>query len=312
MRHTAWALTGLALLWLAPAAAGQTQKIEVQKVTENVYALVGKRGPMSKEDLGTNATFGVVLTPDGVVLIDPGASYKAAQRIENAIRSITDRPVALVIDTGAEDQRWLGNGYFQAKGARILAARAAVDTQRARAGELLTRLEMLLGKENAAGTRDVYAGEAFEGQKDLSFGGVAFQLRHVGPAYTPGDTYVWLPKQRVVFTGDIVSTERLLAVGSTSNTAAWLKAFDSIAALDPAHVVPGHGHADTLEAARKDTRDYLVALRGGVQALLDGGGDLSDVGRVDQSPFEALTGYEMLKGPNAHRVYLELESQEWQ
>ncbi len=281
-------------------------------MTDNVYALVGKRGPMSKNDLGTNATFGVVVTSAGVVLIDPGASYKAAQCIDDAIRSITDRPVVLVIDTGAEDQRWLGNGYFQAKGARILAAHAAVEAQRARASELLTLLEMLLGKEGAAGTREVYASEVFEVQKNLSIGGVGFQLRRVGPAYTPGDTYVWLPKQRVVFTGDIVSTERLLAVGSTSNTATWLAAFDAIAALNPAQVVPGHGHAGTLAQARKDTRDYLVTLRDGVKALLDTGGDLSEVGKVDQSPFEALTGYEMLKGPNAHRVYLELESQELQ
>ncbi|HSH43757.1 MAG TPA: MBL fold metallo-hydrolase [Arenicellales bacterium] len=282
MRRFVLTLSGLMFLWLEPSV-GQAQEIEVQKVTENVYALVGKRGPMSKSDLGTNATFGVVVTPEGAVLIDPGASRKAAQRIEAAIRSITDQPVVLVINTGAEDHRWLGNGYFKAKGARILAAGAARDAQRARAGELLTRLEMLLGKEGAADTRNVYADEVFDGRKDLLVGGIAFQLRHVGSAYTPGDTYVWLPGPRVVFAGDIISMERMVAVGTASNTTGWLSAFDEIAALSPVHVVPGHGHAGTLVQGRKDTRDYLVTLRDGVKALLDAGGSLAEVGEPSGS-----------------------------
>lgn len=308
MRRIVLALSVLMWFLFGPAL-GQAQEIEVQKLSEDVYALVGKRGPMSKSDLGTNATFGVIVTPEGTVLIDPGASYKAAQRIEAAIRSITEQPVVAVINTGAEDHRWLGNGYFKAKGARIIAARAAVDAQRARAGELLTRLEMLLGKEGAAGTRDVYANEIFEGQKDILVGGISLQLRSIGPASTPGGTYVWLPTHRVVFAGDTISMERMVAIGPGSNTTAWLSAFDEIAALEPKHIVPGHGHAGALAQAHKDTRDYLVALRSGIKSLLESGGTLAEVSQVDQSRFEYLIGYEMLKGPNANRVYLELE---WQ
>lgn len=88
-------------------------RLEVQKVSENIYALVGQRGPMSKWNFGTNATFGVVITKEGVVLIDPGASDHAAKYIHKTINKITDKPIVLVINTGSEDLRWLGNAYFK-------------------------------------------------------------------------------------------------------------------------------------------------------------------------------------------------------
>jgi predicted acyltransferase (DUF342 family) len=52
---------------------------EVQKVTDNVYALVGELSQRSKTNLGNNSTHGVIITSKGVVLIDSGASYLGAK-----------------------------------------------------------------------------------------------------------------------------------------------------------------------------------------------------------------------------------------
>ena len=281
--------------------------LQVQKVTEGVYALVGDIGQRSPENFGNNATFGVIVTGDGVVLVDPGGSYNGAKQIHEAIRSITDKPVRLVINTGGQDHRWLGNGYFKAQGARLVASAAAVADQRARTTDQLIALNRLVGEKPMAGTEAVHAGETFENRLELEVGGVRLVLRHTGTAHTPGDSLVWLPQKQVVFAGDIVYVERLLVVTAESRTQSWIKAFEEMAALKPEHVIPGHGGATTLARARTDTYDYLVALRTQVKAFMDGGGEIYDVGKIDQSRFKHIMAYEQLKGRNAQQVFQEME-----
>ena len=89
-------------------------KLKLQKVTEDVYAIVGELGNRTPDNLGNNATFGFVVTPEGVVLIDSGGTYQGAQNIDMLIKSITGKPVVTVINTGGQDHRWLGN-YCQRK-----------------------------------------------------------------------------------------------------------------------------------------------------------------------------------------------------
>ena len=81
--------------------------LTTHKLADDVYALVGPLSNRDAENLGNNANFGVVLTEEGVVLIDPGGTYQGAQMIDAAIGRITDKPVILVINTGGQDHRWL-------------------------------------------------------------------------------------------------------------------------------------------------------------------------------------------------------------
>lgn len=67
--------------------------LDVKPVAKDVYAIVGPKEQRSAENLGNNSTFGVVLTPDGVVLVDPGGSWKGAEALEKAIATVTDKPV---------------------------------------------------------------------------------------------------------------------------------------------------------------------------------------------------------------------------
>lgn len=302
-------LKQLALLFVLPAwlAAAQAAPLQVQKVTDGVYALVGEMEQRSPENLGNNATFGVIVTGDGVVLVDPGGSHNGAKRIHETIQTITDKPVRLVINTGGQDHRWLGNGYFKAQGARIIAAKAAVADQRARATDQLVALNSLVGEKLAAGTEPVHAGETFEDRHELEIGGLRLVLRHAGTAHTPGDSFVWLPQKKVVFAGDIVYVERMLVVSPESRSQSWIKVFEEMAALQPDHVIPGHGPATTLARARADTYDYLVALRKQVKTFMEGGGEIYDVGKIDQSRFQHLKQYEQLKGRNAQQVFQEME-----
>jgi len=191
------------LLFVMVAGPASAAELLTVKVAEDVYALVGEKAQRSPTNLANNATFGVVVPPDGVVLIDPGGSWNGAAAIDAAIRALTDMPVRVVLNTGGQDHRWLGNGYWRERGARIVAAAAAVEDQRERASIQLTALSQFL-REALAGTEPVFASETFDEATAFSIGSVPFEFVHAGPAHTPGDSFVWLPDRQIIFTGDIV------------------------------------------------------------------------------------------------------------
>ncbi|CCQ74670.1 MBL fold metallo-hydrolase [Magnetospira sp. QH-2] len=297
----------LAFAALLIASATQAAGLSVERVADNVYAIVGPHQQRSADNLGNNCTFGFVVTDQGVLLVDPGGSAKGAAAIEAAIRTVTDQPVKIVINSGGQDHRWLGNGYFKQRGARIIASAAAVADQKDRTEGQFFMLTQLMGAETLEGTEPTHADQTFEERLDLSFGGESFELYHVGAAHTPGDAFIWMPEKKIVFTGDIVFTERALGTGPARDTDAWIAAFKAVEALNPAHVVPGHGHPTTIEKARADTHDYLAYLRKEIGAILERGGAIEEGIAIDQSAFSYLQVFEQIAKRNAQNVYMEME-----
>ena len=282
-------------------------KLKLQKVTQDVYAIVGELGNRTKDNLGNNATFGFVVTTEGVVLIDSGGTYQGAQNIDMMIKSVTDKPVVSVINTGGQDHRWLGNGYFKKQGAQIIASEEAVIDQKYRTQDQFILLGNLVGNEIISDTNAVYADKTFAEQFGFKMGETIFEIRHSGQAHTPGDSYVWLPQKKVMFTGDIVYVERMLGVGTQSNSKSWISVFETMAAYKPQYLIPGHGRATNLFQAENDTYDYLVFLRKSVADFIESGGDISDIGSVNQSKYSYLLNYESISGRNAQQVFTEME-----
>ncbi len=291
---------------VAIPSLSNAQALEVQPVTDNVWALVGEKEQRSPENLANNATFGLIVTTQGAVLVDPGGSWKGAEALQTAIRTVTDQPVVYVINTGGQDHRWIGNSYWQAQGATVIASEAAVEDQRSRSSLQLTALRTLLG-DALEGTEPSYADVTFAEEYVLELGDLSIEIRHSGPAHTPGDSFVWVPSRTTVFTGDIVYVERILGVGDQSSITHWPAAFEAVEATAAAHVVPGHGRATTMERARTDTYDYLMNLREKIGSLIDAGGDIIDAPKVDQSAFAYLEQFEALAGRNAQTAYQQME-----
>jgi glyoxylase-like metal-dependent hydrolase (beta-lactamase superfamily II) len=299
----------LALLVLA-LPFGQSwadDKLRLYKVVEGVYAVVGELGNRTADNLGNNATFGFVVTTQGVVLIDSGGTYLGAQNIEQLIKTVTDKTVVIVINTGGQDHRWLGNGYFKNLGAQIIASEDAVNDQKARTQDQFFILGNLVGDKGVKGTDAVYADKTFKQQLDFKLGNTLFNIRHSGQAHTPGDSFVWLPQQEVMFAGDIVYVERMLGVGAYSNSKSWISVYQTMAAYKPKYLIPGHGRATNLSQAKKDTYDYLVFLRKSVAAFMENGGDITEISSVNQSAYSYLLNYKVLSGRNAQQVFTELE-----
>ena len=176
---------------------------KAEKVVDNVYAIVGPLGQRSAENDGLNANFGFVVTPQGVILIDSGASLLGAKKIEGAIARVTKQPVRWVVNTGSQDHRWLGNDYFAAKGAEVIAMSRTAATQAEYAGLHMAGMTRFLGKR-MQGTQPLPAPKTLAGDSaTLERGGETLELTYTHTHF-PGDAWVWLPKQRVVFSGDLV------------------------------------------------------------------------------------------------------------
>ncbi len=305
LRKRVWAMIALIIGGFSPAVLAT--ELKTQQVSENIYAIIGPHEQRNSTNFANNATFGVIVTNDGVVLVDPGGSYKGAAQLDAAIKTFTNKPVKIVINSGSQDHRWLGNGYFKEKGARIVASAAAVEDQRDRTNDQFFGLTNLIGEDALTGTEPVYADEVFESALDLSVGGQRFELRHVGAAHTLGDAFIWMPDRRVMFSGDIVYVERLLGTGPAGDTASWLKTFESMAAYQPEHIIPGHGPVTGLKRARSETYDYLQHLRRSIGALLKNDGDIKDSVNIDQSAFKHLEVFDQISKRNAQAVYVEME-----
>jgi glyoxylase-like metal-dependent hydrolase (beta-lactamase superfamily II) len=293
---------------LMAAIAAKAVEVCFERVADGVYAFVGETGARTAANDGLNANLGLVVTPAGALLIDSGATFQGARQVHEAVQRVTAQPVRWVINTGGQDHRWLGNGYFQAQGAELIAHAAAEADLRERGNDQLQALRAVLGTK-ADGTVPVLPTRWFRRSDErLELGGVIIELKHRGGAHTPGDLLVWLPAQRVLFSGDAVYVDRLLGVLPVSRSKAWLETFSAIEALNPERIVPGHGRVCTLEQAQRETRDYLVALRAHMKRAVNDGQDISvAVKAFDARPWLRLQNASDLMPGNASRIYLELE-----
>lgn len=279
------------------------------RVAPGIYAFIGDTGPRTLQNEGMNANAGFVVTSAGVLLIDSGSTTGVAEAMARQIARLTPLPVRWVINTGGQDHRWLGNAYFRKHHASVYASMAATDDIVSRGPAQLVQLKALLGPR-ASGTEISLPETRLATLTEVVFGGHRIQLIPTNGGHTPGDMLVWIPDQRVLFTGDLVFTDRLLGILPVSNTRRWLESFSMIESLKPKIIVPGHGRIATLKAANEQTKAYLTLLRTHMAAALKNGTDLqSAVETLDQSRFKHLPLYSLLAGPNANRVYLEMEQE---
>jgi glyoxylase-like metal-dependent hydrolase (beta-lactamase superfamily II) len=279
-------------------------------VVDNVYAIVGPLGQRSKDNDGSNCNFGFIVTPQGVILIDSGASKLGAEKIAAAIAQVTTQPVRWVINTGSQDHRWLGNDYFVSKGTQLIALKRTAATQAEFAAQHLQMLAGLLGAR-LDGTRPLPATTLLDGNEaTLELGGETLTLRYTDTHFT-GDAWVWLPKRNVVFTGDLVFVDRILGVLPWSSVKNGQKAFHALEALNPKYIVPGHGGVCDLAKAKRDSGDYEDFLANVIGAAAK---DMEPLAATlnkyaDLPQFAHLYNFSDLHRANMSRAFVEFESQ---
>ncbi|MFD1625965.1 MBL fold metallo-hydrolase [Azospirillum griseum] len=109
----------------------------------------------------------------------------------------------------------------------------------------------------------------FDSEMDLTVGDKQVHLKKIGPAHSRGDTLVHVPKDRILFSGDVLFNQVHPAIVSV-NIANWIEACDHVLTLDVDVIVPGHGPIADLNAVRTQ-RDYLQYFQVEARKRFDAG-----------------------------------------
>lgn len=290
------------LLLLLLLSFNSYAKLKIEKINNYIYALVGETSQRSPENFGNNSTHGVVITTEGVILIDSGGSYLGANEIHQTIRKLTNKPIKIIINTGGQDHRWFGNDYFQQLGAQVITSVKASLDHKNREDEQIIRLSRLIGSSFDK-TNPSYANQTFDKKLKIKLGDSELQLFHFGPAHTQGDTIVWMPKERVMFSGDVVFVNRTLSIGPARDINSWINVFEEMLKFNPKLIVPGHGHLTNTQEATKDTYDYLVHLRDSVRKVIDDDGDMIEATNINQDKYSYLNNFDSTAKRNAQWVF---------
>lgn len=277
------------------------------EVIPHVFSSIGATAPPTYENAGHNNNLSFIVTGDGVVVVNSGASYLLAKALHDEIKVVTNQPVKLVINENGQGHAMLGNNYWIEQDVPILAHEEAAAEFEHSSGQSLTALKAY-ARENAEGTDPMGPTETFTDKREITMGDFKIEVLHLGPAHSPGDTQVWLPDQGLMIAGDIAFHERMPPIFEGTCTSCWIETWEGpLTELSPTYIIPGHGHPTNFAQVTRYTRDYLVYLREKIGEHLDGGGDLAGAYYVDQSPYTHLDTFEELATKNAGVVFAEME-----
>ena len=312
IRHIVFQLGLVMVTLFFTAVAAQAENgpvFKAQQVSASTWYVEGLSalGTPANQNFISNAAF--VITPAGVVVIDALGSPALAVRLLAEIKKVTPIPVTHVLVTHYHADHIYGLQTMKAAGAKILAHEAArvylnSDTARLRLEASRQELAPWVNEETVL----VAADEWISNDRSITIGGVTFEIKRVGPSHTPEDIAIYLPKEKVLFAGDLVFRSRIPYVGQ-ADSRHWILALDQLLAFDTQVIVPGHGAI--IRQARNDmqlTRNYLEYLRSKMAQAARNMEPFEDAYKAtDWSQFEHLPLFRIANRMNAYNTYLLLE-----
>lgn len=236
------------------------KQVTFSQLAENAYAYTAEGDPNT----------GVIIGDDGVMVVDTQATPLMAGRVLEKIRSVTDKPVKYVLMTHYHAVRVLGASAYEPD--HVIASQDTYDLivergQQDWQSEFERFPRLFNGHETIPGL--TWPNIVFKGEMTLWMGKTEVRIMQLGRGHTKGDTVVWLPKERVLFSGDLVE------YGATPYTGDaylldWPATLDNVAALDPVALVPGRGDAlttpETIKEGIGGTRAFITAMYQAVKA----------------------------------------------
>ena len=234
-----------------------------------MYAVLGDSG----RGVEGRANAGFVVTTEGVVVIDALASPRQAEALLRTIRRVTDRPIAWLVLTHHHPDHHFGAVVLRKTGAKVIAH----PDKRALASEggedaLIADWVRVVGLDAMRGFEFADTPDRPVTSSDtLRLGGRTIVVTHPGAGHSPGDLMVWLPEDGVLFAGDVLVEDGVSMIVD-GNSDVLLGALDTVSALRPRLVVPGHGAIPTSPADLvRRTRDYLTRLQQEMRTAVEKG-----------------------------------------
>lgn len=238
----------------SPVRAGVN---EVQKVTEGVFFHEGELRPSG------HCNNGWVVFEDYVVVID--ANFPSgAQVVIPKIRAQTDKPISFVFDTHHHGDHAYGNKFWLDQGATPVAHEGALAEMRKYEtglfGDKPGRWEdAAKNRKDLPSTKLKAPTLLYRTEMIFDDGKQRLELLHFGVAHTHGDGFGWLPKEKILFTGDACVNGPYNFTGD-GNISEWIKTLDAVKKLGPKIVCPGHGPMGGPELL-DDQQAYFRALQ---------------------------------------------------
>jgi len=265
----ALAASALAVSALAAGAAGGPSGVfdlEIKPIRDNVYVL--QRADPLRQPVEPNAL--VIVNESDVVVVDPGGVPLSAENAIRLIRSVTPHPVTVLVNTHWHGDHVLGNQVYRKAypGVRIVAHVNTLRDIRGKPMEYIGRQDTMfdgviaewealaakgeLSERRRAMLPDIKDAKrenlrvvltppdvTFEDELVLKRGTRDIHIKHLGRGNTEGDAVVWLPRERILATGDLVVAPIPYGFGSFPRE--WIATLDKLTRFDFMTLVPGHG-----------------------------------------------------------------------
>jgi glyoxylase-like metal-dependent hydrolase (beta-lactamase superfamily II) len=249
----------------------EEKKVSFTRLADCAYAYTAEGDPNT----------GIVIGDDGVMVIDTQATPVMAQDVIRRIREVTDKPIKYVVLSHYHAVRVLGASAYGAQ--QVIASRGTYEliVERGEA-DMKSEIErfprLFRAVESIPGL--TWPTIVFERELTVWMGSLEVKILHLGRGHTKGDTVVWLPKQKVLFSGDLVEYAATPYTGDAYLTD-WPATLDAIAALKPEKLVPGRGDAlqtpEQVARALADTRAFVTQMFESVKAGARAGRPLREV-----------------------------------
>ena len=279
----------------ADAPTAGSELFELKPVADGIYAAIA--APRYK----VNCNAAVILTNDGVVVVDSHSKPSAALALYREVQSITKQPIKRVINTHFHWDHWQGNQTYKDAypGLEIIASQRTLENlTRPDAGnggipnvekqrEMLPKEIEQLGNELASATdaaqkmrleanlrqTQAYMEElanfnpalptrTFDKSVSLVVGDREIQVLLLGRGHTDGDVFIHLPKEKVVATGDaLIDWMPYMNDGFPED---WVHTLDALEKYDFDKIIPGHGGVmpkEQLTFFRGYMADLIAAIK---------------------------------------------------
>jgi glyoxylase-like metal-dependent hydrolase (beta-lactamase superfamily II) len=230
------------------------RKTSFTKLSDHAFAYTAEGDPNS----------GIVISNDGVLVVDATATPVMAQELIRHVRTVTDKPIKYVVLSHYHAVRVLGASAYGAQ--EIIASQGTLELIRERgAQDMKSEIErfprLFQAVESIPGL--TWPSLVFQRELTLFMGSLEVQIKHLGPGHTKGDTVVWLPQDKVLFSGDLVEYEAAAYTGD-AQLEEWPTTLEALRALRPDRLVPGRGPAllnnDEANKAIDYTRSFVTTL----------------------------------------------------
>ncbi len=230
------------------------KKIRFERLSANCYAFTAEGDPNT----------GVIVGDDGVMVIDAQATPLMAREVIRRIRKVTAKPIRYVVLSHYHAVRVLGASAYRAE--QVIASQRTLGLIRERgrqdmASEIGRFPRLFRGRGSIPGL--TWPTLVFKDEMTLMLGRLEVRILHPGPGHTGGDTIVWVPSQRVLFSGDLVEYQAGIYTGD-AHLEEWPNTLEKLRALKPRALVPGRGpalkSAATSAKAIRYTRDFVRGL----------------------------------------------------